>query len=102
MEGLDRYLTNEPMTNDTNDGFCRQPNFKLTTDSIDLVINHTKNNTIFSLDVCLNEGDSFNLAQLIIDFLKENCESTNKDILTRKQEYELRNKNPKQRISNNE
>lgn len=65
-----------------------EPNFKLTTDNVDLVINHTKTHTVFSLDVCLNDSDSFNLAQLIIDFLKNNCQSSNDDILKRKKELE--------------
>lgn len=69
-----------------------EPNFKLTTDNIDLIVNHTNTQTHFSLDVCLNEGDSFKLAQLIIDFLKENCNASNIEILKRKKEYELRNK----------
>ena len=65
-----------------------KPNLKYTTDRVDLTINRTNTHTIFILDVCLNEADSFNLGQLIMDFLKNNCDSSNRDILKRKRELE--------------
>ena len=65
-----------------------KPNFKCTTDNVNLTVNHTSTETIIGLDVCLNENDSFNLSQVILDFLKNNCQSSNEDILKRKKELE--------------